>query len=143
MPDQETTSFEVLPHVETHFSWVRTRLSIERTMLSWLRTATALIGFGFTIVQFFDRLKNMERARAAFFPEMPLYFGLGLILCGVASLLISLWQYRSALGYLRQPAFAALTPPKDQRHHTPTVALAILLAVLGAATFAALCIRIL
>ncbi|MGH7173561.1 MAG: DUF202 domain-containing protein [Gemmataceae bacterium] len=24
--------------------------------MSWVRTATALIGFGFTIVQFFDRL---------------------------------------------------------------------------------------
>lgn len=45
--------FEVHPHVETHFSWLRTRLSTERTLMSWVRTATALIGFGFTIVQFF------------------------------------------------------------------------------------------
>ena len=143
MKDQETKNFDVSSSVETHFSWVRTRMSLERTMMSWLRTATALIGFGFTIVQFFDRLKHMEGARAALFPEMPLYFGLVLILCGVLALLISIWHYRSTLGYLRQPAFAALTPPQHQQHQTPVLALTVLLAVLGAATFLTLCWRVL
>ena len=46
--------FEVRATADTHFGWIRTRLSIERTMMSWIRTATALIGFGFAIVQFFD-----------------------------------------------------------------------------------------
>lgn len=141
MNDQKTRDFVVSPNVETHFSWMRTRMSIERTMLSWLRTATALIGFGFTIVQFFDRMKSMKGTRPPLFPDMPLYFGLALILCGVVSLLISLWQYRSTIGYLRQPAFAALTPAKHDQHQTPTSALAILLAVLGAATFTALLLR--
>ena len=66
--------FEVQPNVQSHFSWIRTRLSIERTLMSWVRTATALIGFGFTIVQFFERLKGMGgvapalRSRAAPLP---------------------------------------------------------------------------
>lgn len=141
MKDEDTKNFVVSSSVETHFSWMRTRLSIERTMLSWLRTATALIGFGFTIVQFFDRLKTMAGTKEAVFPELPLYFGLALILCGVVALIISLWQYRSVLGYLRQPAFATLTPPEHQQHQTPTFALAILLAVLGVATFVGLCLR--
>ena len=38
--------------MSSHFSWLRTRLSIERTLMSWVRTSTALIGFGFTIFQF-------------------------------------------------------------------------------------------
>ena len=45
--------FEVRVTADTHFGWIRTRLSVERTMMSWIRTATALIGFGFAIVQFF------------------------------------------------------------------------------------------
>ena len=45
---------EVKRTPEAHFSWLRTRLSLERTLMSWVRTATALIGFGFSIVQFFE-----------------------------------------------------------------------------------------
>ena len=51
--------FEVKMDAATHFAWPRTRMSIERTFMSWVRTATALIGFGFTIVQFFDRFGKM------------------------------------------------------------------------------------
>jgi putative membrane protein len=46
-----TDRFEVRVTADSHFGWIRTRLSPERTMMSWLRTATALIGFGFAIVQ--------------------------------------------------------------------------------------------
>ena len=51
--------FEVGATASDHFSWLRTRLSVERTMMSWVRTATGLIGFGFAIVQFFDRMEQM------------------------------------------------------------------------------------
>src|SRR5262249_43401590 len=44
--------FEVRVTADSHFAWLRTRLAVERTLMSWLRTAVALIGFGFTIVQF-------------------------------------------------------------------------------------------
>ena len=50
-----------------HFSWLRTRLSVERTMMSWVRTATALIGFGFTIVQFFARIQDSPGVAPAVF----------------------------------------------------------------------------
>src|SRR5215471_1068794 len=33
--------FEVRTTADSHFSWVRTRLSVERTMMSWQRTAVA------------------------------------------------------------------------------------------------------
>lgn len=42
----------------THFAWLRTRMALERTLLAAIRTGTALIGFGFTIVQFFQRLSG-------------------------------------------------------------------------------------
>src|SRR5215472_7671466 len=50
--------FEIRTTSDSHFSWVRTRLSLERTMMSWQRTAVALIGSGFAIVQY---LKHLQR----------------------------------------------------------------------------------
>ena len=54
--------FEVRVTSDSHFGWIRTRLSVERTMMSWIRTAIALIGFGFAIVQFFERLRTDARS---------------------------------------------------------------------------------
>src|SRR5215213_9827591 len=36
------------------FSWIRSDLSNLRTMLSWLRTSVSMIGFGFTICNFYS-----------------------------------------------------------------------------------------
>ena len=57
--------FEVRTTSDSHFSWVRTRLSLERTMMSWQRTAVALIGFGFAIVQYLEHLQQLPGARTA------------------------------------------------------------------------------
>jgi putative membrane protein len=54
----ETSRFEVKGDAPTHFAWLRTRMSMERTLMSWVRTATALIGFGFTIFQFLQRFNQ-------------------------------------------------------------------------------------
>ncbi len=85
--------FELRVTADSHMAWVRTRLSLERTMMSWLRTAVALIGFGFAIVQFFERLQQTPGAHPAYLPGAPRYLGLSLISCGVLGLLVSLWQY--------------------------------------------------
>src|SRR5260370_17124282 len=104
--------FEVRVPSDSHFSWIRTRLSIERTMMSWIRTAVALIGFGFAIVQFFVRFEQMPGARPAAYPSAPRDLGLALIACGVLSLLISVCQSFCAIHYLWLETFspiAALT----------------------------------
>ena len=100
--------FEVRPTADTHFGWLRTRLSVERTLMSCLRTAVSLIGFGFTIVQFFERLPNMPGVNPAYFPEAPYYLGLGLIFCGILALLVSIWQYHWRLRYLWSGSFATV-----------------------------------
>ena len=83
MADPHSTTsagrFEVRVTSDSHFGWVRTRLSVERTMMSWIRTATALIGFGFAIVQFFERLQQMPGARPALYPNASRDLGLALI----------------------------------------------------------------
>src|SRR5262245_22298276 len=87
--------FDVKASADSHFAWIRTRLSVERTLMSWVRTATALIGFGFTIVQFFERMQSMDHIAPALRPHMPRYLGLSLIAAGIMGLVVSLWQYRS------------------------------------------------
>jgi putative membrane protein len=91
--------FEVKATASDHFSWLRTRLSVERTMMSWVRTAISLIGFGFTIVQFFDRMREMPGVVPARFPDAPRYLGLSLIFCGIVALLISIWEYKWGLTF--------------------------------------------
>src|ERR1700758_502961 len=99
---------EVRVTADSHFSWVRTRLSLERTMMSWLRTAVSLIGFGFAIVQFFERLENMAGVQAAQHPSAAKYLGLALISSGILALVISIWQYRWTVHYLWGADFAPI-----------------------------------
>jgi putative membrane protein len=42
--------------------------------MSWLRTATALIGFGLAIVQFFERLQQAPQAYSAYLIGILLIF---------------------------------------------------------------------
>ena len=100
--------FEVRVTADSHFGWIRTRLSVERTMMSWLRTATALIGFGFAIVQFFERLQQAPEARSAYLPNAPVYLGMALIACGVLALVVAIWQYRWVVHHLWGEPFAPI-----------------------------------
>src|SRR5262245_16052263 len=71
----------------TGLSFQRTRLSAERTLMSVIRTSLSLIGFGFTIFQFFAKLKEagtLTRTAA------PRNFGAALVLLGIGILLIGI-----------------------------------------------------
>ncbi|MBV8830547.1 MAG: DUF202 domain-containing protein [Acidobacteriaceae bacterium] len=131
---------------DSHFGWLRTRLSVERTMMSWLRTAVSLIGFGFAIVQFFERLQDMPGTQAARHPGAPKLLGLALISSGVLALLISIWQYRWAIGYLWSADFVALAGTRPgatkEKMQTPVIAVAVLLVGVGLFAFAAVLFRL-
>jgi inner membrane protein YidH len=92
----EEPRFIVMPSPESHLSWLRTRMSAECTLMSWVRTAISLIGFGFTIFQFLERLNTMPGAQPAEHPNAPRIFGLALIGSGTIALIIALWEYRWA-----------------------------------------------
>jgi putative membrane protein len=133
--------FEVKATAESHFSWVRTRLSLERTLMSWIRTAVALIGFGFTIVQFFDRFTDMTGVAVAARPEAPRYFGLALIAAGVLALLISVWQYHRALDILWSGNFRVLAGLDERGMYTPIYAVSMALIFIGLFAFFAVFTR--
>jgi putative membrane protein len=136
--------FEVRVTADTHFGWLRTRLSVERTMMSWIRTAVSLIGFGFAIVQFFERLQQMPGITPASFPKAPQYLGLALISCGVLALLVSIWQYRWTIRYMWEEPFAriaGLRGENRERMQSPVLAIAALLVFIGLFAFFAVLLR--
>src|SRR5262252_9175747 len=138
----DTDRFTVRVTSDSHFSWVRTRLALERTMMSRLRTATALIGFGFAIVQFFEHLQQMVGTHPAYFPNAPHYLGLALISCGVLALVISLWQYRWTVRYLWGGSFAPIAGMTKEGMQSPVIAIAVLLICIGLFAFFAVLLRL-
>jgi putative membrane protein len=134
--------FEVRVTADSHFSWIRTRLSLERTMMSWIRTAVSLIGFGFAIVQFFERLQQMPGARPAVYPNASRDLGLALISCGVVALLIAIWQYLWGIRYLWGGTFAPIAGMTREGMQTPVIAVALLLICIGLFAFFAVLLRL-
>lgn len=131
--------FDVRASASDHFAWVRTRLALERTMMAWQRTATALIGFGFAIVQYLKHLQDVPGAHPVYLPTAPEYLGLALISCGILALAISLWQYLRTVRYLWSGSFLLLAGMEADRTkekmHSPVLSVAILLILIGLFAF--------
>jgi putative membrane protein len=134
--------FDAAPTVSNHFAWIRTRLGLERTFMAWLRTAVSLIGFGFTIVQFFQRLQDMDTGKQVLHPEAPRDLGLALIAAGVGSLAISSWQYRQMLRYLWGAEFRPIAGMAEKPHHTPIFLAAMVMIFIGVCAFGTVFFRL-
>jgi putative membrane protein len=134
--------FEVRATAADHFAWLRTRLALERTIMAWLRTAVALIGFGFAIVQYLKHLQQSPGARPGYLPTAPEYLGLALISCGVLALLISIWQYRWGVRYLWGDPFTPIAGVTTEGMRTPVMPVAILLIGVGLFAFFAVLFRL-
>ena len=78
---------------------VRTALSAEQTLMSWVRSALSLFTFGFSIVQFFHYLASQRPD--ADLSVGPRRLGLALILVGILALLLAVAEYVRRLRRLR------------------------------------------
>ena len=84
----------------TELALDRTHLAHDRTLMAWVRTATSLISFGFTIYKFFQYLREEGRARPVQGPFGPREFAFTMICIGLISLLLATlqhWQFRKKL----------------------------------------------
>lgn len=109
----------------------RVRFAIERTLLAWVRTGLALMGFGFVVARFGLFLREIEAVREAAPVKastgLSLWIGTALILLGVVvNLLVSAEHLR----LMRQ---VRAEPPYGVRSWLMGVAVAIILAILGIA----------
>jgi len=111
--------------------------------MAWVRTATALIGFGFTIVQFFERFGGVEGVAAVARTYAPRYVGLALIAAGILALAVSAWQYRKLIGYLRSDEFHAIAGLSEHEVQTPLLMISLVLILIGVFTFGAVFMRVL
>jgi putative membrane protein len=71
----------------TGMSFQRTRMSADRTLMSVIRTALSLIGFGFTIAQVFQKLRDQDIITKA---AAPRNFGLTLVGLGIVMLVLGI-----------------------------------------------------
>ena len=72
----------------TGLSFQRTRMSADRTLMSVIRTSLALIGFGFTIFQFFQHLQEKHflsggTHAARNFGAALVWLGIGMLIIGI------------------------------------------------------------
>src|SRR5262245_14973420 len=142
MADQlkQPQGLEVRVTSDSHFAWIRTRLALERTMMAWVRTSVALIGFGFTIVQFFERLHS-ESVAPVLRPQAPRYLGMTLIAAGVTVLLVSIFQYRAVARYLLSKPFEPIAGIQEVVRFTPLYAVSIAMIFIGLFAFGAVFLR--
>jgi putative membrane protein len=110
--------------------------------MSWVRTAAALIGFGFTIYQFLDRFNRTPGIEPARHPSAPWLLGLALIGVGTAALGIALWEYRWFVRYLWSKDFRPLAGVDEFPHHTPIIAVSLVLILIGVFAFCAVLLRV-
>lgn len=108
--------WEAKPNIANHMAWMRTIMGLQRTQLAAVRTSVSLIGFGFTVAQFFQKLQGkLPDEFRGMNPAMPRNVGLVLIAAGVISLAVFTWNYRSVIRYLRSEPFTIIAAPI----HTP------------------------
>lgn len=117
---------------QAHLAWIRTRMALETTLASWIRTATALIAFGFAIVQFFE---NYPVARGPDGGHLARYLGLVLIGIGTLETAIAIWEYRKVVRYLEGQAFQGIAGVPGLRRVYPAVVVAVLLCLMGLLAF--------
>jgi putative membrane protein len=103
-------------------------LAAERTFLAWIRTALALMGFGFVVARFGLFLRELQIAQ----PSAPtraygfsLWFGTTLILLGTVISVSSSWRYVRLVRDLGRDGAAVRRPSRS------ALAVALVLAAVG------------
>lgn len=108
----------------------RIRLAAERTLLAWIRTGLAMMGFGFVVARFALWLRALGMSA----PEVPrsthhlsVWFGTALVLLGVVTNVVAAHRHRR---YLR--ALDGADPDPDLAP-TLVITIALVLAAVGIA----------
>ena len=83
----------------TGMSFQRTRMSADRTLMSVIRTSLSLISFGFTIFQFFEKMRDAGTISHA---AAPRNFGVALVLMGIVMLVVGIVYHVQFMLGLRQ-----------------------------------------
>src|SRR5271163_1791632 len=105
-------------------------LAAERTVLAWIRTGLALMGFGFVVARFglfLQELQTVQKIISAQSYGLSLWFGTALIAVGVIVNLFAGWQHARLVRDLDRGGVVRSRPA------APAVAIALFLALVGLA----------
>jgi len=118
---EHTVCGEPLLDPSTELAFARTRAAYERTMMSWIRTATSLITFGFSVYKFFQ----LEAPSTALQNRIigPRQFALVLVSIGLFSLVLATIEYRQNI--------RTLGARYAYHHRSLAVVVAALISLLG------------
>jgi len=102
--------------------------------MSIVRTALSLIGFGFTIFQFFHTLRSSDDTAGLLRPEAPRNFGIALVVLGVLLLTLGIGGHVRFMLEFRKEHDTLVRErliPHDSLPYSVTLAIALLLWCLG------------
>jgi putative membrane protein len=127
----------------TGMSFQRTRMSADRTLMSVIRTSLSLIGFGFTIFQFFEKLKDAGTLAHA---AAPRNFGLTLVFLGVGMLVLGIIYHLQFMFGLRiernQMTEDGLIHGKSRFPPSLTLITALILLLIGIAAIVSMVFQV-
>lgn len=115
----------------TRLAFERTRNSYENTMMSWIRTATSLITFGFSIYKFFQIEAPSEKQRNYLIG--PREFAIALVCIGLLSLVLATLENRQNI--------RALGAQYAGKQRSLSVLVAALISILGVLALLAMIFR--
>jgi putative membrane protein len=127
----------------TGMSFQRTRMSADRTLMSVMRTSLSLIGFGFTIFQFFQRLRDAGTITHA---AAPRNFGIALVLLGIMMLIGGIVYHAQIMFDLREErksmTAAGLIHGESKFPPSLTLITAVLLLLIGIAAIVSMVFQV-
>ena len=106
----------------------RTWLAHERTLMAWVRTATSLISFGFTIYKFFDYMQD-DRPTGVRGVISPRGYAAMMIGAGLVALVLASVQHARYMKQLRKAGGSA--------QYSLATVMGILVSLMGIATLIA------
>ncbi len=120
------------PPIADVFSWIRTDLSNLRTLMSWARTAVSLIGFGFTIFNFFSGF--LDESAEPRLRDFSRNLGLALVLTGTFAVLVGVYNYWTINRYLEDSPVAGAVHHGLKLRWVYSYVISAVLAIIGVVT---------